>query len=97
MGKIRRMSRRPIQYCRECCSEAIILKTERIHRDSSRLYCRCKNPDCNHEFVMNLDYSHTTKASKLTNQGLLQYFLDKLPLAELENLQSVLNERLNKT
>lgn len=96
MGIKHKMSRRPKQYCRECHSEAIILKTERLHRDSSRLYCRCKNPDCNHEFVMSLDYSHTTKASKLTENGLLQYFIDKLPLAELENLRIVLNEKLKK-
>lgn len=88
----RRMGRRLKQYCRECQSEAAITKTERIYRDSNRLYCRCKNPDCGHEFVMTLDYSHTTKASKLTEKGLLHYFIDKLPAAEREELRKILNQ-----
>lgn len=92
MRVIQRMARRPTQFCRECNSEAIILKTERIHRDSGRLYCRCKNPHCGHEFVMNLDYSHTTKASKLTEKGLLHYFIEKLPAAEREELKKILNQ-----
>lgn len=92
MGNFYLMSRRPKQYCRECSSEVIILKTERIHRDSSRLYCRCKNPDCCHEFVMNLDYSHTTRASKLTEKGLLYYLIEKLPIEEIKQLKQVLND-----
>ena len=97
MGKVRRMSRRPRQICRECHSDAIITKTERLDKNLSRFYCRCKNPDCCHEWVANLEYSHIIRSSKLTEKGLLYYLLERMPPEERQQLRQVLDDTDVKT
>ncbi|RRN04773.1 transcriptional regulator [Bibersteinia trehalosi] len=72
-------------YC-ECGSKAFITKTENIHRNFKKLYCTCRNPDCGHKFVMNLEFSHTTSTSKLTKDGLLKYLIGKLSEADKNEL-----------
>ncbi|WP_410685896.1 ogr/Delta-like zinc finger family protein [Avibacterium paragallinarum] len=51
-------------YCNVCKSKAVITKADRIHKtDFNRLYCSCCNPKCQHKFVVNQEFSHTTKTS----------------------------------
>ncbi|MCW9709976.1 ogr/Delta-like zinc finger family protein [Avibacterium sp. 21-586] len=52
-------------YCTACKSRATITRTERPLQGFSRLYCSCNNPECLHRFVMNLEFSHTTRPSLL--------------------------------
>ncbi|MDU4897373.1 MAG: ogr/Delta-like zinc finger family protein, partial [Haemophilus parainfluenzae] len=43
-----------------------------LHSEFTRYYCACKNPLCGHRFVMNMEFGHTTRASKLTKDKLLE-------------------------
>jgi hypothetical protein len=55
-------------YC-GCGERAVIKKTNRLSNDCADLYCECKNPDCGHQFVMSLFFSHTlSPSSKTTNE-----------------------------
>ncbi|AWI51402.1 transcriptional regulator [Actinobacillus porcitonsillarum] len=76
-------------YC-DCGSKAVVTKTERMHSNLKKLYCTCKNPDCGHKFVMNLEFSHTTTSSKLTKDGLIKYLLGKLSNADKNELLKII-------
>ena len=58
-------------YCKVCNSKAVVQRTEKIHSDFNKLYCYCRNPNCRHKFVMNLEFSHTTSSSLLTKDQIL--------------------------
>ncbi|MFZ7175170.1 ogr/Delta-like zinc finger family protein [[Pasteurella] aerogenes] len=87
------MSRTTDIYCNECQSKATIKRTERIHSTYSKLYCTCRNPACGHKFVMNLEFSHTTQSSKLTQDGLLSYLIGKLSDDERLKLKEILEAK----
>ena len=46
-----------------CGERAVINKTNRLSNDCADLYCECKNPECEHQFVMSLYFSHTLSPS----------------------------------
>ncbi|WP_420856585.1 ogr/Delta-like zinc finger family protein [Vibrio pelagius] len=46
-----------------CGERAVINKTNRLSNDCADLYCECKNPACEHQFVMSLYFSHTLSPS----------------------------------
>ncbi|WP_424408067.1 ogr/Delta-like zinc finger family protein [Pasteurella sp. PK-2025] len=59
--------------CKACNSKAIITRSvTQVHAEFIKLYCTCKNSACNHHFVMNLEFSHTTQTSLLIEDGVLE-------------------------
>lgn len=92
MGNVLKMARTTDIYCKVCNKRAVIQRTERIHSEFSRLYCACKNPDCGHKFVMNLEFSHSTKSSLLTKDQLLSLTLNRLSEDDKEKIRQLLNE-----
>ena len=88
------MSRISKQFCRECGTMGLIKTSQRIHPDLTRHYCKCKNSDCGHEWVAETAYCHTTKASKITADGIFQHLISKLPKSELEKFQHFLKMQL---
>ncbi|MBN6064749.1 ogr/Delta-like zinc finger family protein [Aggregatibacter actinomycetemcomitans] len=82
--------------CNVCGSDSIIKRTERVHTDLSRLYCICKNKECNHRFVMSMEFSHSTRASDLKKDEILKTLLDQLPETNkreiIQFLQGTMNE-----
>ncbi|OOF38846.1 transcriptional regulator [Rodentibacter rarus] len=86
------MARTTDIYCKVCNAKSVIERTERIHSEFARYYCVCKNPQCGHRFVMNMEFSHTTRSSKLTKDKLLELVLGKLSEEEKANLRKILDE-----
>lgn len=86
------MSRNLKITCNVCGSEAIVTKTMHDHQDLKRLYCTCKNKECNHKFVINLEFSHTTRHSDLIMNPILLDMIDKLPKNKKEELIKSLKE-----
>lgn len=67
-----------------------------LHSESTRYYCACKNPLCGHRFVMNMEFGHTTRASKLTKDKLLELVLGKLSDEEKANLRKILDDEKSR-
>ena len=82
-----KMARTTDIYCTVCNSKSVIERSERIHSEFTRYYCACKNPLCGHRFVMNMEFGHTTRSSKL-----LELVLGKLSEEEKANLRKILDE-----
>lgn len=53
------------QQCRECGSEGVVVKTNRIHTDYSKAYCECKNTECGHRWAIEISFSHTIRPQKI--------------------------------
>lgn len=87
-----KMARTTDIYCTVCNSKSVIERSERIHSEFTRYYCACKNPLCGHRFVMNMEFGHTTRSSKLTKDKLLELVLSKLSVEEKANLRKILDE-----
>ena len=51
--------------CDRCGSTARIESSVEISASFKTLYCSCRNPECGHTFVMNLEFSHTLSPSAL--------------------------------
>lgn len=66
-------------FCKICGYKAVINRSQREHKEFTRLYCTCKNKDCAHKFVIHLTFSHTTKPSKLEEQNYFKYMITNLP------------------
>lgn len=79
--------------CNICGNKSIITKTDRVHSELSRLYCSCKNKECMHRFVMNLEFSHSTAPSLLKKDELLLTLLKKLPEQEIQQIIEYLTNR----
>ncbi|EGR0802258.1 ogr/Delta-like zinc finger family protein [Vibrio parahaemolyticus] len=62
-----------------CGERAVIKKTNRLSNDCADLYCECKNPACEHQFVMSLYFSHTLSPSSKTTSELAQALVKSLP------------------
>lgn len=86
------MARTTDIYCTVCNEKAVIERAERIHSEFTRYYCACKNPLCGHRFVMNMEFSHTTRSSKLTKENLLKLTLRQLSQEDKDNLIKLLKE-----
>lgn len=84
------MARTGYIICNICYSKAIIKKTERLNNELSVLYCRCTNNQCKHQFVINQEFSHTTKSSLLTKDQLLRLTISMLSSKEKEDLKTLL-------
>lgn len=80
--------------CRECGEKSIITHTDKAHPDFYTLYCACKNKQCEHKWVSHLTYSHTTKAANTSKFGLFSALLAELPQTDLENIQQIINQRI---
>ncbi|ELF6207502.1 ogr/Delta-like zinc finger family protein [Pseudomonas putida] len=52
--------------CTECGGKAHISKVEEVPPDYAKMTCICLSSDCMHGFVMELNFSHTLKPSKLS-------------------------------
>ncbi|MDC9581200.1 ogr/Delta-like zinc finger family protein [Xenorhabdus sp. PR6a] len=54
-------------YCPECDGQATIkkIKTEGLN-NIPELYCCCNDIECGHTYVLNLNFSHSIRHSKLT-------------------------------
>ncbi|WP_256856104.1 ogr/Delta-like zinc finger family protein [Rodentibacter ratti] len=87
-----KMARTTDIYCKVCNAKSVIERTERIHSEFARYYCVCKNPQCGHRFVMNMEFSHTTRSSKLTKENLLKLTLQQLSQEDKDNLMRLLKE-----
>lgn len=87
------MARTADIYCNVCNTKAVITRTDRIHSNFSKLYCSCRNPECGHKFVVNQEFSHTTKTSQLTKDGLLKYLIDQLSEKDREDLKKLLDQQ----
>ena len=55
-------------FCRICDSECRLIKRTMVNNDLGFLTFLCKNPQCEYEFVLQIEYSHPTKPSKLHNK-----------------------------
>ena len=81
--------------CNICKSDCVIYRTERIHEDLSRLYCSCKNEDCKHKFVLNMEFSHSTRASDLKKDEILKTLLNQLPETNKQEIIQFLQNTMN--
>ncbi|TCJ98818.1 Ogr/Delta-like zinc finger protein [Volucribacter psittacicida] len=86
------MARTTNIYCKICGSKSVVTRTERMTSDYSRLYCSCRNPDCRHKFVMNLEFSHSTSTSQLTKDQLFSYLIKNLSVNDKKDLKKLLDE-----
>ncbi|WP_163832235.1 ogr/Delta-like zinc finger family protein [Spartinivicinus ruber] len=61
--------------CPHCEHKAVIKSRYNLSKDVSDLYCRCKNTECNHKFVMKLSFSHTlsTPEQVTTNPAVAEF------------------------
>lgn len=86
------MARRSVIMCRECGARVKIkiAKYDKSIPDLSTLYCRCCNPMCNHEFVMNLEYSHTIRSSDATFGQIIGELLKRLSNTDQQKILSAL-------
>ncbi|MEE3608245.1 ogr/Delta-like zinc finger family protein [Avibacterium paragallinarum] len=84
------MARTADIYCNVCNSKAMITRTDRIHSNFSKLYCSCRNSKCGHKFVINQEFSHTTKTSLLTKESLLKLLIGQLSEEDKEKLKQEL-------
>lgn len=78
-------------FCKICGYKAVINRSQREHKEFTRLYCTCKNKDCAHKFVIHLTFSHTTKPSKLEEQNDFKYMITNLPDDKKQDLRSMLS------
>ncbi|MFD1806238.1 ogr/Delta-like zinc finger family protein [Pasteurella oralis] len=79
-------------YCNVCNSKAIVTRTDRIHSNFNKLYCSCRNQKCQHKFVFNLEFSHSTSSSLLTKDKLLALTLSQLSKEDKEKIKKLLDE-----
>ena len=79
-------------FCKICGYKAVINRSQREHKEFTRLYCTCKNKDCAHKFVIHLTFSHTTKPSKLEEQNYFKYIIANLPEDKKRELRAILSE-----
>ncbi|QIR10948.1 ogr/Delta-like zinc finger family protein [Avibacterium paragallinarum] len=84
------MARNPRIYCNVCKSKARIEKTEHLNENFNKLYCSCCNPECNHHFVFNQEFSHTTKTSLLIKDSLLTHILGLISEQDKEKIKRAL-------
>lgn len=57
---------RPVMIrCCKCGSKAAIESSKEISDLLKQLYCCCRNPECGHTFVVNMEFSHTLSPSAL--------------------------------
>lgn len=78
-------------FCKICGYKAVINRSQREHKEFTRLYCTCKNKDCAHKLVIHLTFSHTTKPSKLEEQNYFKYMITNLPDDKKQDLRSMLS------
>ncbi|QPB43057.1 ogr/Delta-like zinc finger family protein [Rodentibacter haemolyticus] len=90
------MARTTDIYCTVCNTKSVIERAERIHSKFTRYYCSCKNPQCGHRFVMNMEFSHTTRSSNLTKDKLLELILGKLSEDDKANLRKILDDEKSR-
>lgn len=86
------MSRTSKILCTVCQSPAITQKTEKVHNEYSKLYCICTNQECQHKFVMNLEFSHTTRASLLDKDNLIVALISQFSEKDKEKLLTMLQK-----
>lgn len=91
-----KMARTTDIYCTVCNAKSVIERSERIHSEFTRYYCACKNPQCGHRFVMNMEFGHTTRSSKLTKDKLLELVLGKLSDDEKAKLRKILDDEKSR-
>lgn len=77
--------------CNQCGEKAVINKSQKEHNEFTKLYCTCKNPKCEHKFVLHLTFSHTTKPSKLKEQEHFKFILANLSNDKKQELISILS------
>lgn len=77
--------------CNVCGQRAIITKSVKEHQDLTKLYCSCKNLDCAHRFVMNLEFSHSIHPSKLDEKTMYHYILKNLPDDKKQEILKILS------
>ena len=73
-----------------CGKRAIIKKTNRLSNDCADLYCECKNPECQHQFVMSLYFSHSLSPSSKTTSELSTCLIKALKPEHLNHLKQQL-------
>lgn len=78
-------------FCKICGYKAVINRSQREHKEFTKLYCTYKNKDCAHKFVIHLTFSHTTKPSKLEEQNYFKYIITNLPDDKKQELRSMLS------
>ncbi len=76
-------------YC-GCGERAVIKKTNRLSNDCADLYCECKNPACEHQFVMSLFFSHTLSPSSKTTSDLATCLIKALSPDNRDHLKQQL-------
>lgn len=52
-------------YCTECGKKAHVSKVEEVPPAYAKMFCLCLSTSCNHSFVMELNFKHTLKPSRL--------------------------------
>lgn len=73
-----------------CGERAVIKKTNRLSNDCADLYCECKNPTCEHQFVMSLYFSHTLSPSSKTTNDLADCLIKVLSPDKRDHLKQQL-------
>ncbi|EJE4534169.1 ogr/Delta-like zinc finger family protein [Vibrio parahaemolyticus] len=74
-----------------CGERAVIKKTNRLSNDCADLYCECKNPACEHQFVMSLYFSHTLSPSSKTANDLADCLIKALSPDKRNHLKQQLS------
>ncbi|WP_249961939.1 ogr/Delta-like zinc finger family protein [Histophilus somni] len=78
--------------CRECGSDAIIQRTDRIHPDFYILYCCCKNINCGHRWKAELNYKVSLNKNPLNDEDILNLIISKTSLSDIRRIANKLND-----
>ena len=73
-----------------CGERAVINKTNRLSNDCADLYCECKNPTCEHQFVMSLYFCHTLSPSSKDTDELANCLIKMLKPGHRDHLKEQL-------
>lgn len=80
-------------FCKVCHHKSAITKTQKEHPELSRIYCQCLNPQCGHRFVLNLQFSHSTKTSQLIANDLTLTLIQQLSDDEKRKIKQLLSNQ----
>ena len=56
-------------FCKVCSSPAFVVRIEILNSENTDIHFLCKNKECDHKWVANLTFSHTTTESQLFEEN----------------------------
>lgn len=71
--------------CNNCGQRANIGKTERVHKQSYTLYCRCTHAECQHRFTSSLNFKAALVPGAIASSRMIQDIIKYMPADERKN------------